>query len=284
MSPLETLSKILEIDVALIGSVASEVGKHYKRFPLKTGRARPRWIDAPSGDLKKIQRALLDYLLYDMHPHPVAHGFFPGRSIVTNARPHVGKNWVLSFDVKDFFPSTTSELVRQSLVHRGAGHDHALWGLVTDICTLKGKLPQGAPTSPHLANLCFYPCDEVLAGYAAERGLHYTRYADDMTFSGAENPDGLESVLKKTLAPFGYVIADKKTKHMGRDRRQSVTGLVVNNKVALPRTLRRTMRAIQHDAMRLGLAGAVNRSRLVDSESEFWGYLAFKKMVEQKME
>jgi RNA-directed DNA polymerase len=284
MSPLETLSKILEIDAALIDSVASEVGKHYKRFPLKTGRARPRWIDAPSGELKRIQRALLDYLLYNMHPHPTAHGFFPGRSIVTNARPHVGKGWVISFDVKDFFPSTSSGLVRESLIQRGAQHDLALWGLVTDICTLKGKLPQGAPTSPHLANLCFYPCDEVLAGYAAERGLDYTRYADDMTFSGPENPNDLESVLKKTLEPFGYFIADKKTKVMGRDRRQCVTGLVVNDKVALPRALRRTLRAIQHDARRQGLAGAVNRSGLVDSENELWGYLAFRQMADQKIE
>jgi len=284
MSPHETLSKILEIDAELIDSVASVVAKHYKRFPLKTGRSRPRWIDAPSGELKRIQRALLDYLLYDLQPHPAAHGFFPGRSIVTNAQPHVGKKWVISFDVKDFFPSTSSKLVRNTLIKTGISHERAFWSYVADLCSLDERLPQGAPTSPHLANLCFYPCDEILVDFATERGLDYTRYADDMTFSGSEKPADLESILKKTLAPFGYFIADKKTKVMGRDRRQSVTGLVVNDKVALPRALRRTLRAIQHDARRQGLAGAVNRSGLVDSENELWGYLAFRQMADQKIE
>ena len=274
------LAKLIQASPDVIFGIAENPGKHYKRFPINTGRARPRWIDAPSGPLKAIQRSLLDHVLYEIAPHSTAHGFYPTRSIITNARNHVGKDWVLSFDIKDFFPSTSQDLVVQTLSARSTTHATSLWSLAAWLCCLNGSLPQGAPTSPHLANLCFYVCDEMLCGLANAMGLVYTRYADDMTFSGSRNPPDLEKEVDKVISPLGYVLAPKKTKIMDRSSRQCVTGLVVNEKIALTRELKKKLRAIRHDAGKRGVDAAVAQSGLVNSGSELWGYLAFQEMVE----
>lgn len=277
-----------ELQVPIIGDIAEIVGVQpdtlekvisskeqlYRRFSIRSGGSKRRWIDAPKHPLKRIQRALLDDLLYRYEPSKVAHGFFPGRSILTNAAVHVRQAWVMSFDVTDFFPSTSEESVHDVLCSVDPSRSRDFWGVVSGLCTLRGILPQGAPTSPHLANLVCLKLDEVILRIAANYGLNYTRYADDLTFSGQTRPEALVGEVRQTLAAFGYRLSEKKTKVMGRHQRQLVTGLVVNEKVALPRELKRQLRAIVHDAQLNGIENACHRSGLVDTEEQLRGYLA----------
>ena len=109
------LSAALQISRERLRTLLGSTEQSYHRFPLQRGRRRPRWIEAPKPLLKQVQRTLLERLLYQAQPHEATHGFYPGRSILTNASSHSGKAWVLSCDLKDFFPSTKQSMVETVL-------------------------------------------------------------------------------------------------------------------------------------------------------------------------
>ena len=239
------LAEQLEVQPKALGELAAVASGCYHRFPLPKPSGGKRWIEAPDASLRDVQRKLLKRVLYALKPHTAAHGFVPGRSIVSNAMAHVGRKWVASFDVRDFFPSTKEETVRSLLGELAGPYRPATECIVSLVC-LNGSLPQGAPTSPHLANLAFRSLDRELSEWACNHGLSYTRYADDLTFSGNDLPRDLDSMVERTLGASGYGLARRKTRYMGRHRRQMVTGLVVNDRVGLPRPQRRRLRAIIH--------------------------------------
>ena len=273
----DDLASLLGMNEDRLTQLAGEAEKLYERFPLKTRRRRPRWIEAPKPFLKLVQRRLLDRLLYEVPPHSAAHGFYPELSIVTNAQTHVRSDWVISFDLKDFFPTTDMEKVRQALSKYYALEGKTLDTILRLTCR-GGSLPQGAPTSPHLANLAFLDGDERLANLAQKYKLSYTRYADDMTFSGNGLPDGFEDLVEQIVRRTGYRLAGEKTKRMGRHQCQKVTGLVVNEGVRLPRNQRRRLRAIRRDIETKGIESALARGGF-DSFCELKGHLAFERMV-----
>ena len=273
----DDLASLLGMNEDRLSQLAGEAEKLYERFPIKTRRRRPRWIEAPKPFLKLVQRRLLDRLLYEVPPHSAAHGFYPELSIVTNAQTHVRSDWVISFDLKDFFPTTDMEKVSQVLSKSYALEGRTLDTILRLTCR-GGSLPQGAPTSPHLANLAFFDGDEWLANLAKQHKLSYTRYADDMTFSGNGLPDGFEDLVGQIVRRTGYRLAGEKTKRMGRHQCQKVTGLVVNEGVRLPRNQRRRLRAIRRDIETKGIESALARGGF-DSFCELKGHLAFERMV-----
>lgn len=244
----------------------------YCVYPLRKG-TKVRWIEAPGTNLKSIQRTLLDDTLYTLPATDHAHGFVPGRSIVTNARLHVGRQWVVTLDIKDFFPSITSRQVRTAL--DGLGREPEVLSAITRLLTRHGRLPQGAPTSPHVANLVAEELDHRLARSASGRGWIYTRYADDLTFSGDSPPKGLVDEVEALLSDHGFRAARGKTRVMGRDQRQGVTGLVVNDRVRLPKPQRRRLRAMLHQAEIIGDAAAL--------DPVLQGHLAFARFVSREV-
>ena len=167
-----------------LGMAAGElraVRPRYREFFLPKRSGGTRRILAPDQALKAVQRRILRRLLARLRSHPAATGFERGRSIVTNALPHVGRAVVVRMDLKDFFPSTRAGRVRAYF--RRVGWDRAAAGLLTRLCTFEGGLPQGAPTSPRLGNLVNYYLDAQLTRKAARIKGVYTRYADDLTIS-----------------------------------------------------------------------------------------------------
>ena len=216
-----------------------------------------------------MQRRILRRLLRGLRAHDAAHGFERGRSIVTNARVHRGQEVVLRFDLVDFFPSTQTR--RVSRYFRKVGWNRAATKVLVRLTTHDGGLPQGAPTSPRLSNLVNYRLDARIAGMVAFLGGRYTRYADDLTISFPAE-DGDDDWVIRSGPPEPYLVGDPRTKirylrrfiqrvagaegyrvHRRkkasvrrRHHRQLVTGLVVNEKVQLPRETRRRLRAIAH--------------------------------------
>lgn len=218
----------------------------YRSWEIPKRRGGKRRITAPVPVLKAIQRRLLDVVLAAAPCHPAATGFRPGISIADNARPHVGRKVVVNVDIEGFFPNTRFARVRRAvervLPRRLSPEARRL---VVDICSMGGALPIGAPTSPAIANLVMRPVDRALAKVAARHGIAYTRYADDLTLSG-EDPARLLPFLRQLVGQLGYRLDPKKTNFFRRGRRQVVTGLVVNDKVSVPRKLRRRLRAAVH--------------------------------------
>jgi hypothetical protein len=247
------------------------VRPRYREFYIPKRSGGERRILAPDAPTKSLQRRILRRLLARLKSHPAAMGFERGRSIVTNARSHQGQAVVMRFDVKDFFPSTRAERVKQYF--RRIGWNRPAAELLTRLSTHDGGLPQGAPTSPRLSNLVNHRLDARLAGMAAKLGGVYTRYADDITISFGREPRGPVRVrnprtgavrvvegdtvsqkthyiawfLERVLYDFDYRVHRRQKRSIRRRHQQQlVTGLVVNDRANLPRAIRRWLRAVEH--------------------------------------
>jgi len=270
---------------------------HYHRYgiPKKTGGTRH--ISAPKPKLKELQNAVLAHILNVLEPEAEAHGFVAQRSIVTNSAPHVGKPVVVNLDLKDFFPSITFRRVKG--LFESFGYSEQVSTVLSLICTepprvaaqVNGKiyhvalgervLPQGASTSPAITNLLCRKLDRRLAGLAKKHDFAYTRYADDLTFSG-NNPNAVGRILKSVrsiIANEGFTEHPSKTKVMRKANRQEVTGVVVNERQTVSRKDVRELRAILHNAKKTGL-DAQNRSQHPFFAEQLRGRIAFICMVD----
>jgi len=238
---------------------------HYVTFSLPKRSGGRRLIMAPKRRLKAIQRKLLALVVEKLPVSEQAHAFRRGHSIRTGAEPHVGKRFVLKLDLKDFFPSVTFARVRGLLIAYGYSYPVAstLGVLMTEAerqpVEVDGTIfhvplgdrhcVQGAPTSPGICNALLLRLDHRLAGLARKRGLVYTRYADDLSFSGEMDRIAarkLRSVVGQIIGEEGVTLNAEKTRLMGQGSRQTVTGVVVNKAVGLSRQERRRLRAMAH--------------------------------------
>ena len=249
----------------------------YRPFRIKKRSGGERVIDEPEEQLKRVQRLILRRLLGRLRSHPAAHGFERGRSIVTAALPHARRAVVLRMDVQEFFPSTSADRVLSYFRRIGWGAEAA--GLLARLCTHRSGLPQGAPTSPRLSNLVNFRLDARLAARARTHGASYTRYADDMTFSfDLDEHEPVVAVIlttKKVLREEDYRLhTDRKLRVLRPHMRQTVAGLVVNERVRLPRPTRRWLRAVEHRAS-LGLETTLTPTQLQ-------GWRAFQNMVNEQ--
>lgn len=289
--------------------------RHYRRRWLAKRNGLPRLIESPKATLAAIQRRTLRELLEAIPPHPAAHGFVRGRSVLSFAAPHVGRRLVLRLDLKDFFPSIAR--ARVAAVFRHAGYPAAVTRLLTGLCVtvtpsdvlakaplpkgreegemlgearqalrhLYGKphLAQGAPTSPALANLCALRLDRRLAGLASAGGANYTRYADDLVFSG--DAPGFVRGAERFLARVGAIVLEegftphfRKTRVMHHGGSQRAAGLVLNEKPNLPRRDYDQLKAILHDAVLHGPETA-NREGRPEWRAHLMGKLAWWEQV-----
>lgn len=224
-----------------------QVEPRYREFFVAKRTGGQRRILAPEPQLKQLQRLILYRLLARLKVHAAATGFEPGRSIVHNAQAHCGRQIVLRWDVKDFFAATSSRRVYRHF--RRIGWNRAAANLLVRLCTQDGGLPQGAPTSPRLSNLVNYRLDARLSARVARMGGVYTRYADDITVSFAEDQSvrHVDRCVREVVESEGYRLhRHKKSSIRRRHQCQLVTGLVVNDRVNLPRSTRRWLRAVEH--------------------------------------
>jgi hypothetical protein len=252
--------------------VADERLRHYRYARLPRRTAPPRVIERPKPRLKALQRRILHEILDWIPVHDAAHGFVRGRSARTHASLHTGRRVVVRIDLEDFFAGVTAGRVYG--IFRTAGYPeavaHALTGLCTNVVpapeSVPGHfrlsrrlatphLPQGAPTSPALANLAAYSLDRRLTGLADAVGARYTRYADDLVLSSDRYLRTPEATIAEIAADEGFRVNAAKTRVMGRGTRQTVTGVVVNARPNVPRAEYDTLKATLHRAGRDGPAG-----------------------------
>ncbi len=250
----------------------------YQEFQIPRRSGKPRTINAPSPELKKVQRTILRRLLSRLKAHPAATAYERGHSIATHASLHARQSVVVRIDIHDYFTRTTADRVR--MYFRTIGWDKAAAARLTELCTLNGGLPQGAPTSPRLSNLVNWAMDAPLHHIAEKLGARYSRYADDLTFSFAEDDQKkIHSAIgctKAVLEGLGYEMhLQGKLLIRRRDyERQLVTGLVVNDGVRLPRERRRWLRAVEHRMARGGKATL--------TAAQLAGWRAYESMIEEQ--
>ncbi|MHC4955273.1 MAG: reverse transcriptase family protein [Planctomycetota bacterium] len=226
-----------------------EFRPRYRRTTIPKRNGGRRQLRVPDDPTKAMQRRILHRVLARLKSHDCAHGFEAGRSIRTNAEQHVKKRVVVRMDIVDFFQATANE--RVEAYFRRVGWNAEAATLLMRLTTEAGGLPQGAPTSPRLSNLVNVQLDHQIAANARYRNAVYTRYADDITISFERDSfsrvRGIIQHTRRTLKAHGYVMHEKEKLHIRRRHTQQlVTGLVVNERVRLPRRKRRWLRAVRH--------------------------------------
>lgn len=239
---------------ALSARSTSPFAPHYRPHLIPKSDGRLRLIEEPKPFLKRLQRRVLHGILNLIPPHDAAFGFRPGRNCIAGAARHAGEAVVISFDLADFFPAIPYS--RLYSLYRSLGYPRAVALALTNLCTTitppdtlrtpglaaadalsNRHLPQGAPTSPALANLRALPLDYRLAGLARSLSAQYTRYADDLTFSGdAHTAPVLQRAVPDIVLEEGFRLNPAKTRSMPRGSRQTVTGIIVNQHANISRT------------------------------------------------
>lgn len=272
--------------------------KPYARFTIPKRNGKQREICAPNWQLRHVQQTILHKILSNVPVHDCAHGFVPGRSIVTNAQPHVGSRLLLKFDLQEFFPTITYARVIGLFTSLGYYGRTVRFSRDDDSCNVAPTLarlcvyawnpkewitsycPQGAPTSPTISNLICRGLDARCEGLAKACGGRYTRYADDLSFSFPTDDVSIGRFrwwVDQICHQEGFYVNHSKFRLMRSSRRQTVTGIVVNDCLRVPREQRRRLRAILHDAEQNGLQAAA-RGR-AGFKSWLQGYVAYVNMV-----
>ena len=234
----------------LIGAIYNTEA-FYRYFTVDKRSGGVRKIAEPLPSLKEIQRWILDNILYKCPISRFTKGYVPTLSIRDNARFHRNQELVLKLDIKDFFPSIKSGRVFNFF--KRLGYQKAVSQMLTNLCTLNGSLPQGAPTSPALSNLIISRLDTRLSHYAIQKKIRYTRYADDMTFSGSFAPGEIIKLVRIASEDEGLILNERKIRLMKKHQRQIVTGVVVNEKLQAPRERRREFRKTMYFIKKFGI-------------------------------
>ena len=277
---------------------------HYKVLPKSSGL--PRLIEVPKPNLKAIQRIVLREILDHIPAHPAAHGFRRRRSAVTFAAPHTAQAAVLRLDIQNFFPTFTA--ARVNALFRTAGYPDAVAARLTGLCTniaprglwnptptlprdqirnaqelySRPHLPQGAPTSPALANALAYRLDLRLAGLAQSAGATYTRYADDLAFSGppafAHAAERFGLHVAAILLEEGFHANHRKTRLMRAATRQHLAGVVINAHPNLRRSDYDILKATLNNCVRRG-PESQNRGNHPDFRRHLEGCIAYVAML-----
>jgi len=283
------------------------LSRHYRYVWIAKRHGEMRLVESPKSRLKALQRRVLRAILDLVPPHEAAHGFRAGCSIRSFALPHVRRRHVLRIDLKDFFPRI--HRARVEAIFLAVGYPEAVARLLAGLCTntapadlwddtpepIQGRrgwpsqslygqphLPQGAPTSPALANLCAFRLDCRLNALARTAGAVYTRYADDLAFSGDDDFGRAARRFHIQVAAIaieeGFMVNSHKTRVMPAGVRQQLAGVVVNQHVNVARCAYDRLKAILHNCVRHGPDGQ-NRERQENFRAHLAGRIAHMAML-----
>ena len=192
----------------------------------------------PDPILAEVQRNILTQILADMPVSEYAKAYRKGLGLREMVQEHQGQNTVMCLDIRDFFGNITFFMVYQQ-VFSSLRFPPAIGTLLTNLCCFKDTLPQGAPTSPAISNLVLKPFDEYMGQWCRKRGIVYTRYCDDMVLSGELDPKTVKNKVRGFLRVIGFSLNEEKSSVRRQSQRQTVTGIVVNEKIQAAREYRR---------------------------------------------
>lgn len=232
--------------------------KHfYREFSILKKSGGRRDLLEPLPSLKEIQNWILTNILYKHKVSRYAKGYVPNRSIKDHVRYHTNEKLVLTLDIKDFFNTISFNLVENIFLE--IGYSKLISNLLTKLCLLEGVLPQGAPTSPFISNIVLINFDNEISKYCAENDLKYTRYADDLAFSGDIKKTALIKLVRGELNKIGLKLNYDKINLMKQNQPQIISGIIVNKKAQIPKTKRNEIRNIMFYIQKFGLESHLER-------------------------
>ena len=245
--------------LACLYAVSNHTDRHYRSAVVKKKNGGIRKLLVPDELLGAIQKNILHHILDGLSAADAAKAYRKGKSVVSNARCHVGAEQIIKLDIKDFFGNITYLLVYQ-YAFPTVYFPPAVRKMLAELCCCHECLPQGAPTSPAVSNLVLKSFDQYMESWCGRRGIHYTRYCDDLTFSGDFNARELKNKVRSYLQVMGFQLNEKKTRVLRRHCRQTVTGIVVNEKPQVNRDYRRNLRSEIYYCKRYGVSEHLKRT------------------------
>ena len=279
---MEHLAFFLDIEYSkLLGYIYSSASA-YHSIEIPKRSEGTRVIEIPTWQLKQIQSSILREILENIGVSQNACAFIKGRSIVSNAQRHIGKEYVITFDIKDFFGAIRYERVFNIFYYYGYTKEvsYALAKLITK----DGHLPQGSPASPYVSNIVCLKMDKRLERLAEKIGCTYSRYADDITFSGDRQLLDYIDVIRKIIREEGFVVNEKKTRIQSKYYRQEVTGIIVNNTMRVDKRYKKYLRQQIYYCNKYGVDNHLCKigCHFSGYKDHLYGIAYFIKMVEKE--
>ncbi len=244
---LEHLAVLLGVEKNFLYRVMYKSGEFYRTFTI-SGKKKKRSINSPYPILSYVQSWIKEHILEKIEISEQAYGYVKSRSILDNAKLHLGCKQLLKLDLKDFFGHISIYDVKR--VFRDAGFTSKLSYQMAKICCMNGCLPQGAPSSPILSNLIMRELDKELAHLSKYYNIKFSRYADDLTFSGELISSSFIVRIVKIIESHGFSLNHRKFAHKKSGQRKMVTGLcITGDKVRVLKKTRREFRQKHHYLM-----------------------------------
>lgn len=277
ITSLDDFSAATHLSKGLIYRLSKFGDNYYKTYEISKKSGGKRNISQPCSELKSLQGWINKNILERLSVSRACKGFEKQTTIRDNASPHIGSNAIMALDLEDFFP--TIKINHVWSVFRTIGYSPRMSAILASICTYENVLPQGSPASPKLSNLVTIKLDKRILGYVGKRGVIYTRYADDLTFS-AYSPSRLIKiypVVKSIIEDEGFTLNQLKTRFFGPNHQHKVTGLVVtDDEVGIGCKKMRCLRAKIHH-----LCNFHRDSPPIDQVNHLVGWLAFVNSIDK---
>lgn len=261
---LSSIEKDLGFSAKTLYGLSNTLEKHYHTVYLPKSDGSKRKLSVPDLILKLVQKSIADNILIQYPISKYAKAYKPGSSIQKNARPHVGKK-ILKLDIEGFFDHILYSRVKDTVFYEEK-YSESIRILLTMLCYYNDSLPQGAPTSPAITNIIMYDFDETVGDFCIKKKIAYTRYCDDMTFSGCFDEREIISFVKGELRKLGLFLKNRKTAVISASKRQVVTGIVVNEKMNVTKDYKKTIRQEIYYIKKFGLDEHLKRLGISDKQ------------------
>lgn len=277
----EHLSLLLGIKYDVLLSMVYSSKNFYREFLLPKRSGGFRKITAPHLSLCLCQKWIYKTILLQQEASFSVHGYVPGRSIISNAKQHLGQKEFLQLDLKSFFDSIPINWVINFFYELGYSESVAF--CLASLCCYQNHLAQGAPTSPCLSNLLLRSLDFRLSRYAKKHELIYTRYADDITFSGINISKKVKTIIQNIITSYGLEVNQTKTRILKKNSKKIVTGIVISgDKLQVPRSFKRELKKEYFFIQKFGLLNHMAYRKIRDPHylASIRGKLHYWKQVE----
>lgn len=265
---LSSLTKDLGFSAQALYGLSCHLGSHYRKVEIPKGNEEVRKLYVPDEFLKAVQRRIAEKLLAHEPISPFATAYRFGGSTKANAAPHVGKPVLLKLDIRKFFDHVIYSQVKK-MAFPAERYSEQNRILLSILCTYKDALPQGAPTSPAISNIILREFDDAVGQWCRKRDITYTRYCDDMSFSGDFEPGEVREFVKRELRKMGFFLNDQKTTVLRKGQKKIVTGIVVNEKLNVSVDYRRKLRQELYFCKKYGIQSHLNQRGLDFTEEQY---------------
>ncbi|MDC6353283.1 MULTISPECIES: reverse transcriptase domain-containing protein [unclassified Robiginitalea] len=275
---IDHFASLLGIKKGVLSNMIHAPNKFYREFSIPKKLGGSRKIETPHKSLLEVQRWIIRYILSKFSIHDAAFAYVKKRNAILNAGNHINSNEAFIIDLYNFFPANLASKVRQ--IFSSVGYNKDISFFLTNLCCLNGSIPQGAASSPIISNILFFDLDRKLTEASNSLNIKYSRYADDLAFSGESISKDFKKDVYSIIEDGGFLVNQDKIRQYVDGQPKIVTGIVVGSKLRLPKKKRRLIKQQVHYILKYGVLNNIKRYNDLFYIDRVLGKLNFWRQVE----